>query len=83
MVKMTAKVEGMMCPRCEAHVNDAIRAKFKVKNVESSHGKGETVILAPEALPAADVKAAIEEAGYRVLDVKTEPCEKKGLFHFG
>ena len=73
MVKMTAKVEGMMCRMCEAHVNDAVRAKFKVKKVESSHGKGETVILAAKALPAAEIKAAIEAAGYKVLDVKTEP----------
>lgn len=83
MVKITAKVEGMMCPHCEAHVNDAIREKFQVKKVESSHTKGETVIIAEEALPAADVKAAIEATGYRVSDVNTEPYEKKGLFHKG
>lgn len=80
MVKMTAKVEGMMCGNCEAHVNEAVKAKFKVKKVESSHGKGETVIIAAQALPAEDVKAAIEEVGFKVLDVKTEPYEKKGLF---
>ena len=80
MVKMTAKVEGMMCGMCEAHVNDAVRAKFKVKKVESSHGRGETVIIANEAIPAEEVKSVIEATGYKVLDVKTEPYEKKGLF---
>ncbi len=80
MVKITAKVEGMMCGMCEAHVNDAIRAAFKVKKVESSHGKGETVIIAPEALDEAAVKQTIEATGYKVLDVKTEPYEKKRLF---
>ena len=80
MVKTTAKVEGMMCGMCEAHVNDAIRAKFKVKKAESSHAKGETVILSETALPADEVKSTIEAAGYKVLDVKSEPYEKKGLF---
>ena len=83
MVKTTLKVEGMMCGMCEAHVNDAIRAKFKVKKAESSHAKGETVILSEEALDAAAVKAAVEATGYKVLDVKSEPYEKKGLFHKG
>ena len=75
MVKTTAKVEGMMCPRCEAHVDDAIRAKFNVESSQSSHDKGETVIVSAAALPADDVKAAIEAAGYKVLDVKSEPYE--------
>ena len=83
MVKTTAKVEGMMCGMCEAHVNDAVRNKFNVKKAESSHDKGETVILSETALPADEVKAVIEGAGYKVLDVKSEPYEKKGLFHRG
>ena len=28
MVKITAKVEGMMCDMCEAHVNDAVRKAY-------------------------------------------------------
>ena len=81
MVKTTAKVEGMMCPRCEAHVNDAIRARFQVQETQSSHDKGETVILSATALPADEVKAAIEGAGYTVLDVKSEPYNTNGFFH--
>ena len=74
-MEYTMKVEGMMCPRCEAHVDDAIRAKFNVESSQSSHDKGETVIVSAAALPADDVKAAIEAAGYKVLDVKSEPYE--------
>ena len=40
MVKTTLKIDGMMCGMCEAHMNDAIRAAFKVKKVTSSHANG-------------------------------------------
>ena len=49
MVKMTVKVDGMMCSRCEAHVNEAVRNRFQVKKAESDHETGETVIIAAEA----------------------------------
>ena len=80
MVKITAKVEGMMCPKCEARVNDAVKKALKVKSVESSHEKGETVIVAAKAPEEAAVRAAIEGAGYKVAAVRIEAAEKKGLF---
>ena len=45
MYQITLKIDGMACGMCESHVNDAIRAKFPVKKVTSSHSKGESVIL--------------------------------------
>ena len=32
MVKTTVEVTGMACGMCEAHVNDAIRDAFSIKN---------------------------------------------------
>ena len=80
MIKTTVGVEGMMCGHCEAHVNDAVRNAFKVKKVESSHSKGETVIISAEPLEEEAVKKAIEATGYKVTGFKSEPYEKKGLF---
>ena len=80
MVKTTAKIDGMMCGHCEAHVNDAVRANFKVKKVTSSHTKGETVIIAEDAIGEADLAAALASTGYKVLSVTDEPYEKKGFF---
>ena len=51
MVQITLKIQGMMCGMCESHINDAIRQAFPVKKVTSSHTKGETVILADQAIP--------------------------------
>lgn len=50
MIKTTLKFDGMMCGMCESHINDAIRNSFDVKKVNSSHTKGETVIVSKEAL---------------------------------
>lgn len=83
MYKITLDVDGMACGMCEAHVNDAVRKAFPVKKVTSSHSKGRTEIISENELDADKLKATIEATGYSVLDVKTEPYEKKGfsLFH--
>ena len=81
MLKITVKVDGMMCGMCEAHVNDAIRKAFPVKKVTSSHGKGETVILTENDIDEALLHSAINATGYEVKAVSKEPYEKKGLFH--
>ena len=59
MFKTTVDVDGMMCGMCEAHVNDAIRAKFDVKKVSSSHAKGETVIISEAELDEAAIAETI------------------------
>ena len=78
MIKATVKVDGMMCPMCEAHANDAIRGAMSVKSVTSSHKKGETEIIA-EKIDEAAVRAAIEKTGYKVLGFTVEPYAKKSF----
>lgn len=72
------RVEGMMCPHCEAHMNAAIKAAFKVKKVISSHTKKKTEIIAEEKIPESAILDAVKETGYAVSDIKYE--EKKGIF---
>ena len=64
MITTTIKVEGMMCPHCEARVNKAIQDAFDVKEVTSSHEKNETVILSEKELDRAEVIEVIKKAGY-------------------
>ena len=80
MYKTTAKIDGMMCGMCEAHVNDAIRSKLSVKKVNSSHKKGETVIISETALTDVQLSSALDGTGYKLLSASSEPYEKKGLF---
>ena len=82
MVKITLDIDGMACGMCEAHVNDAVRKAFAVKKVSSSHSKGQTEIIADQPLDDDELKKAVEETGYTVLGIHTEPFEKKGFALF-
>lgn len=81
MLKITLKIDGMMCGMCESHVNDVVRKAFPVKKVTSSHSSGETVILAENDIDEAVLRSAIGATGYEVKSVSKEPYERKGLFH--
>lgn len=80
MIETKLKIDGMMCGMCESHVNDVIRRSFQVEKVSSSHSKGETIILSEESLPENELRKAISETGYDVLEVSEKEYEKKGLF---
>lgn len=83
MIKITLKIDGMMCGMCESHINDAIRNSFDVKKVNSSHTKGETVIVSKEALDEDKIKSVIDKTGYELKSISSEEFEeKKGLFGF-
>lgn len=83
MIKTTLKIDGMMCGMCESHINDAIRNSFDVKKVNSSHTKGETVIVSKEALDGDKIKSVIDKTGYELKSISSEEFEeKKGLFGF-
>lgn len=73
MIKITLGVEGMMCPMCEAHVNDGIRNNFDVKKVKSSRKNNETVITAKEPIPEDKLREAIEAAGYKMTSYIINP----------
>lgn len=83
MFRTTLKIDGMMCPMCESHINDTIRNHFKIRKVRSSHSKGTTEIISEELLDESTLCDEIYKTGYKVLDVKTEPYEKKGFSLFG
>lgn len=80
MVKITVKINGMVCGMCESHVNEAIRKNFAVKKVTASAAKGEAVILAQQAIGEEQLRAALAPTGYTVESVVAEQYEKKGLF---
>ena len=82
MTKTILKIDGMMCGHCEAHVNDTIRNTFEVKKVESSHKKGETIIISEEPLSEDKIKEAIKSTGYTLGEIVSEPYEKNGLFSY-
>lgn len=80
MIRTTIEIEGMMCGMCESHINDAIRAHFKVKKVASSHSKSHTVIESETPLDEQALRSVIAQTGYTVHAISAESFEKKGLF---
>lgn len=76
-VKMTLAIDGMQCGHCEANINETIRKNFEVSKVSSNHTKGEAVVIAPHDIQTAELKAAIEESGYSLVDVARENYKGK------
>ena len=68
-MEKTMKIEGMMCPHCEARVKKTLEAMDGVEEAVVSHTSG-TAALTLSADIANDVlKSAIENDGYKVLSI--------------
>ena len=72
MIKVTVNVTGMMCPHCEAHVNESIKKAFGAEDVVSSHEKGTTVFTVDEKVDEDKVRQTIKDAGYEVTGITQE-----------
>ena len=64
MFTTTIEVEGMMCPMCEKHTNEAIQKAFDVIDVKSDHNAAKTVIVSNAKLDETRLAEVIKEAGY-------------------
>lgn len=82
MFQITIKIDGMMCGMCEAHVNAALRAVFRIKKVTSSHKKKESIIITENDIAEQELIETIEKTGYQVMGITKEPYEKKSMFSF-
>ncbi len=80
MVKYTVQAEGMQCGMCESHVNDAVRKAFPVKKIKSSHTKKQTILVTEAAIDEEKLRDTINETGYTVRGISSEPYQKHGLF---
>ncbi|MEI3289175.1 MAG: heavy metal translocating P-type ATPase [Eubacterium sp.] len=63
----TIKVEGMMCPHCEAAVKKALEAIDGVKEATASHEKCEAVAELEKDVDLSVLENAITDAGYKVI----------------
>ncbi len=62
----TLKIEGMMCPHCEARVKSALEDLDGVISAEVSHTSGTAVVKSNTEMEA-NLKSAVEAQGYKVL----------------
>ena len=69
MVK-TVKIEGMMCPHCEATVKKALEKIEGVASAEVSHEKGTAVVTLSADVANETLKNAVEEKDYTVTGIE-------------
>ena len=67
MMEKTLKVEGMMCPHCEAAVKKALEAIDGVSVAEADHVKGTATVTLTKDVPTEVLKKAIEDKDYKVI----------------
>lgn len=65
-MEKTMKIEGMMCPHCEARVKKTLEAIDGVESAEVSHEKGSAVLTMSKNVEDSVLKRAVEDAGYKV-----------------
>ncbi|MBQ3367635.1 heavy metal translocating P-type ATPase [bacterium] len=68
-MKRTVKIEGMMCPHCEARVKKVLEGLPFVTSADVSHEKGEAVLTLSGEFDEAAVRKVIEDNGYKVVSV--------------
>ena len=66
----TMKIEGMMCPHCEARVKKTLEALDAVASAEVSHVAGTAVVTLAAPAEDAVLKSAVEAQGYDVLSIE-------------
>ena len=63
-MNISFKVDGMMCPKCEARVKKALEAISGVESAIADRTTG-TATVTGENLDLVALKAAVKEAGYQ------------------
>ena len=66
-MEKTIKIEGMMCPHCEATVKKTLEELDGVIQAEASHVKGTAVVTLEKDVPFETLKKAVEDKGYTVI----------------
>ncbi len=68
-MEKTLKIEGMMCPHCEARVKGVLEALPEVEAATVSHTAGTAVVTLKAEVADAALKKAVEDAGYPVTEI--------------
>ncbi len=67
MNKITLKIEGMMCPHCEARVKQTLEGTTGVTAADVSHKAGTAVVTCADDVSREALTAIVEAQGYKVI----------------
>jgi Cu2+-exporting ATPase len=70
MRTMEITVKGMMCAHCEAHVKQALEKLDGVASAVANHEENLVTLETTAEVPEADIKAAVEGAGYEYAGIR-------------
>ena len=68
-MKKIIEIEGMMCPRCEAHVKKALEALDGVESASASHEEKKAVVTLSADVADEVLKSAVEAEEYKVMKI--------------
>ena len=66
-MEITLKIEGMMCPHCEATVKKTLESIDGVVLATPSHTENNAVVKLSKDVDVALLEKAVEDAGYTVV----------------
>lgn len=66
-MEITLKIEGMMCPHCEARVKKCLEKNENVILAVVSHTDGTAVVSTNGKVDYSALKSIVEDAGYDVV----------------
>ena len=69
-MKKKILIEGMSCGHCVNHVKEALSELNGVTSVDVNLDSKSAVIEAAEDVKDADIKFAVEDAGYDVVEIE-------------
>ena len=67
---MEITVNGMMCAHCEAHTKEALMKLDGITSVTADHSTNTVSIEMSKNISEAEIKAAVESAGYEYGGLK-------------
>jgi Cu2+-exporting ATPase len=70
LMTKTMKIEGMMCPHCEATVKKALEALEGVTEAQVSHEAGTAIVSLVTDVDSAVLTKAVEDKDYKVLGIE-------------
>ncbi|QFJ54439.1 heavy metal translocating P-type ATPase [Pseudobutyrivibrio xylanivorans] len=68
---MEITVKGMMCQHCEAHVKEALEKLAGVEEATANHDENLVTLKTSGEVAEADIKAAVEGAGYEFVRINS------------
>lgn len=68
-MKVTLKIEGMMCMHCSGRVKSALEALPQVEKADVSHENGTAVVTLNAETDTEILKQTVETCGYKVLEI--------------